>query len=312
MTNKVPQNLREGLSSLGFAPKDFGNYFRMKAIYRQGSNPLALCVDKSTGNFRDFGAFSPYPTRGSWTDLQQLVGKTCSSVSFCQSQEEPEKFMKKVEFPIEMLKRLVPMWDFYTERGISSLTMKLFQSGMAMSGKLSRRICFPVFNQQGKIIGFAGRWYKKETPNELTPKWKLISPKSEFVYPCHLNRPNELGIILVESIGCVVRLKECGIDNAFCLFGTSLGAGLLKYLISENPNNIFISTNNEPENNSIGNLAAEKIQKKLNKFFDSSKIHIELPTDKDFFAMTNEAVTEWYQNLQQNYAPQEKIDTDEF
>ena len=308
MTNRQPETLQEGLRNLGFSPKDFGDYFRMKAIYRQGSNPLALCVEKNTGNFRDFGAFSPYPQKGSWQDLQRLVGKTSSGISFNRPQEEQEKFMKQVEFPIEMLKRLLPMWDFYTERGISEETMKSFQSGMAMSGKLARRICFPVFNTANKIIGFAGRWYKSQVPNEMTPKWKLISPKTNFVYPCHLNKPNTLGVILVESIGCVVRLKECGINNAFCLFGTSLGGGLLKYLISENPNRIFIATNNEPDNNSIGNLAAEKIQKKLVKFFDESKIHVELPFGKDFFDMTNEEVVRWYNNLQQKYAEKQETD----
>jgi hypothetical protein len=41
---------------------------------------------------------------------------------------------------------------------------------------------------------------------------------------------------------------------------------VLNYLLRISPNKIIVATNNEPDNNFVGNNASEKIKKKLNKY----------------------------------------------
>jgi hypothetical protein len=266
----------------------------MAALYRGGKNVIALCVRKSDGNFRDFGASGKYPLRGDLDLLLKLLNHEGGIDSVEIKEATPTQDLKKdIVYDESCLKRLMPMWDFFTSRGISEDTMRLFRAGTASSGKLNRRVCFPIFDKD-KIIGFAGRWHQK-VPPENTPKWKIIGRKKAFIFPSHLNsvHPDE-GIILVESIGCVLRLYEAGITNAFCLFGIELSGALLKKILSENPKRIIISTNNEVDNDSIGNIAAQDAKDKLLKYYDESKVFIELPPKKDFFEMTVEEVKTWY------------------
>ena len=65
------------------------------------------------------------------------------------------------------------------------------------------------------------------------------------------------------------------------------------YLLSINPDKILIATNNEPDNNLIGNLAAKKIEKQLLHFFNRDKIVIALPYKKDFNLMNKDEIQKY-------------------
>ena len=59
---------------------------------------------------------------------------------------------------------------------------------------------------------------------------------------------------------------------------------------------IIISFNNDEQNNSAGNLAAQKARKKLLKFFDPEQIKIQLPSKNDFGEMSKKEINEWALN----------------
>ena len=65
------------------------------------------------------------------------------------------------------------------------------------------------------------------------------------------------------------------------------------YLLQSNPDEILISTNNEIDNDSIGNKAAIKIQEQLYNFFLADKVKIALPLAKDFDEHTKDQMKEW-------------------
>jgi hypothetical protein len=68
---------------------------------------------------------------------------------------------------------------------------------------------------------------------------------------------------------------------------------MIGLLIRYNLQNIIIATNNEPDNDGIGNKAAVKIQSALLQWFDKERIKIKLPTKKDFGEMTSAEIEEW-------------------
>jgi len=189
----------------------------------------------------------------------------------------------------EFLDKLYPIDEYWNNRGISSETLRLFKGGFLPNGtyELSNRYVFPILNKSNQIVGWAGR---KTTNGGNSPRWKLKGDKNSWVYPA-LSIPNikETGYVyLVEGISDVLYLYEHGYKNCLCLFGTVILPELFKELIKLTNTKIVLALNNEVENNSIGNNAAEKIKKNLLNFFDEDRIIIKLPTKKDFAEMSKE------------------------
>ncbi|MEK6882239.1 MAG: toprim domain-containing protein [Nanoarchaeota archaeon] len=225
----------------------------------------------------------------------ELAGLNDGSLLRAQVAEFNQLIATEKIYDKAILLKLLPLYDYFISRGITKETQKLFEIGLAMSGTCRKRFTAPIYNLKGQIHGFWARWHKDEVP-ENTPKYKLIGRKSNFIYPWHINKEDIIknkNVILVESPVDVMYLHQNGVRTSLCLFGTSLSTHLLNYLISLNPNKIYISTNNEPENNNTGNNAAIKIKEKLDDFFDNSKIIIKLPTKKDFAEMTEKEILGW-------------------
>ena len=53
-----PVVLKSSLESLGYQLKDYGSYWRARALYRGGDNSTALKIYKNTGVWTDFVASS--------------------------------------------------------------------------------------------------------------------------------------------------------------------------------------------------------------------------------------------------------------
>lgn len=298
--------IKEILENLGYKLRDSGNgFWTTRAIYRDGDNQGALSIRKENGSFTDFVTNN----KGSFKWLLKLTtGKKGKEFdSFFDNLEisidtnlEPEipiqKIQKKVKYPPEILDRLLPHYDLYTKSGISIETLKTFQVGLAQSAKLKNRYCFPVYDRDNNIIGFSGRWYKQIPPNGIV-KYKHIGRKSDWIWPLHISEDyinEKRQVIIVESPNCILHLWDAGIRNILCLFGTSIGSKMFRYLIGAmNIDTIVISTNNEPDNHNRGLLGADIIKKKLDEFFSIEKALICLPTKKDFAIMSKKEILEW-------------------
>ena len=85
--------------------------------------------------------------------------------------------------------------------------------------------------------------------------------------------------------------------NTLVTFGTSLSLAILNYSLKLDPKKIYISLNNDSNKNNAGNIAAEKTQARLSRYFDKSQLKIALPPKKDFGEMTKEEIVQWKNNL---------------
>jgi hypothetical protein len=229
--------------------------------------------------------------------ILQLVGTEIdiNSPDYVAPQKEESRVVMPKSWNIEVLSGLLPSYKYWNDRGISSETCSYFKMGIAVKGQLAGRVVLPILdkNNPDKLIGFSGRALKKE----MAPKWKHIGEKNKFLIPAIDKEIIESkSIILVESPGCFLTLFDHKIKNTLCLFGVNVTGSIMAYLIKMNPGKIIISTNNEPSNNFIGNIAAKKIEKQLLQFFNSDKIIIHLPNKKDFNEMNREEIENWYKN----------------
>ena len=283
--------IKDILLEAGCKLTDCGKFWKTAATYRGGVNRTSLSIDKRTGWAFDFGTnakFSPEAL------TQILAGKHVDFSSFVV-EEAVEKIKVSKTYNKDVLKRLLPDYDLFLDRGISKETLDLFEAGLATSGKLRNRICFPIYNRKGKIMGFSGRWFKENKYDEI-PKWKHVVKKQEACYPCHLNEQiirEKREIIITESIGDTIKLWEAGFKTGLCIFGTSISNKQLTYIIGLDPSRIIVATNND-EVDSKGPAAARKIQGKLLKFFAKEKVMIRLPTLNDFGCMTATEIHKWY------------------
>lgn len=250
-----------------------GKYYRMRPIHRHSDSDNCFSVHSETGKYHDF-----VTGESGWiTDLvKKISGKDVSVESSGLKLISDLKDEISITFNQEEIKALLPAYQFYTNKGISVETLKHFKSGFCNNGKMYDRYVFPIINPDGSIVGLSGRAIrpKPSDPEKASKwiKWKHLGEKSKWVYPYYFNRQylkNE--VILVESHGNMLALWEAGIRNTLVSAGTNLSQALLSIIIAINPQRIIVAYDNDLGKNP-GQVNAEKAIKKLEKWFDKSKI----------------------------------------
>jgi hypothetical protein len=307
------------LESLGYKLRKHSNYYMSNAVYRGGDDINSLVYYPNNNYFIDFVTNE----KGSGEKLISLTlnipvsgvpywlkKQGYDNIIFNHTNIDEAKIKMSKVFELDILKELLPVHNYWNNKGISTETLKLFKGGLATKGKLAGRYVLPIFNDKAtNIIGFIGR----DTYNNIEdrPKYKLIGDKSQFKWPLFLNKQNIINkqeVILVESSHCVLKMWESGINNVLCIFGTELSIPLLNEIIALDPKKIIIALNNEPNNNNIGNNASDKLYIKLCKYFDKKQINIFLPDRKDFGEQTIEENVLWYNKMKEKvYAHRKEI-----
>lgn len=297
-------NVYQILTDLGYQLKDYGKEFRAKPLYRDSDNDTVLRIYKDTGKWFDF----KQNISGDINSLVQLTLKLESmddasiwlknkNFVFHINEETSKPLLKSTKkFDPSLLSKLEKNNEYWVKRGISSATLNYFEGGVAKNGKMKNRYVFPIFDTNKNILGFSGR----DITYQSKIKWKHLGEKNQFLYPLFANNnfiEQNKEVILVESIGDMLNLWENGIKNVIVIFGLNLGLPILNYMLKQDIRKIYISLNNDSENNNAGNIGAEKIYSKLKRYFDSRQIQIALPSKKDFGEMTKEEIILWQKNL---------------
>jgi hypothetical protein len=132
------------------------------------------------------------------------------------------------------------------------------------------------------------------------PKWKHLGRKKNWIYPlyvdprCKEQIENKNSVIIVESIGDMLALRERGHFNVLPCFGLSISNKLTCAMVQLNPKHIFISLNNDKNSTeNRGEDASFKNYLSLLGFFDKDKIKICLPNQTDFGEMSDDDFRSW-------------------
>lgn len=306
------EEIKEILQSLGYKLNDNGRYWRTSAVYRGGDNQTSLHIYKDTGCWRDYVAQTPFlpfeklisaslKTNDS-NEISKFIKKYSSGESSFFTEQVKKLEMEKI-YPKSYLSKLLPHDKFYNEKGVSSETLRFFDGGMATAGQMYQRYVFPIFNEDGEIHGFSGRDMTDNSSGNR-PKWKHIGVKSKWIYPLYSEKDGEFPVkdaieskgevILVESLGDMLRFHEAGIQNVLVIFGLEVSPSLICSLVSLNVNNIILSLNNDDsKEENTGLRASIKNYLKLIGGFDVNKLSICLPVKNDFGDMDESDFKEW-------------------
>lgn len=285
------QNISYILSSLGYSLRDTGTYWRTRPLYRESDNPTVLGIHKQTGKWFDFSA-----NKGG--SLKELVEITCQYQGLDIKVDDLLKIFDsslvlnlkhKIRtikyYDNEILNKLVKDHSYWVNRGIPLHIISQFNGGIAKTGSLKDRYVFPVYDEYNRITGFAGRDLKNISNEDRKkygrPKWKLMLSSSDTIYPLSECENNDRAF-LVESIGDMLSLITAGYQNVFVLFGVKIFSKLINFLVKKDFKKIVIAMNNDSENNSVGNEAANSIKLTLSKFFDENQLEIILPVQNDW------------------------------
>lgn len=301
------------LEELGYQLSDKGSYWQCAALYRNGDNKTALQIYKDTGAWKDYVANTPFMpfkqllvltlNSNDPKDLEKYLSKDESFFLTENAREKNEKLYMEDIYPEESLKKLLPHYKFYNNRGISDSTLKQLKGGYATKNQMYQRFVFPIYNEYGQIHGFSGR---DMSGKEGRPKWKHIGKKNNWVYPAYvkqdkgifLDEVEEDYVIIVESIGDCLNLIENGFRNVLVSFGLDISSKLLCAIVRFSFKKVVLSFNNDSQSSeNRGMNAAIKNYLKLLNYFDANDVKICLPTKNDFGEMDESDFIKWKKKL---------------
>lgn len=265
--------IKEILENLGYQVLEGGqDYYKMHPLYRASNNPT-LSVSKKTGWYKDW----MLGTSGSFADLIRVTLGLESITDAYQHLEKNFQFSPKSvihtpkikvvkKFSEDFAQNLVKKYDYWIERGISEETLNRFEGGVHTK---TNRYFFIIRNSKNEIIGLVGRTLKNSKI-----KWIIRGQKKLFNYNLALNYQiinEKREIILVESIGNLLSLWECGIKTGIVCFGTETSNELITNLIKLNPKKIIVLFDSDGDGGA-GEIGSGKVQNRLLRYFDKVKV----------------------------------------
>ena len=188
---------------------------------------------KAEGNILDFAALMEGvdPTDGKAlrevaVDLQkQFCAEGASSRT--KRKEEVQKLMPTlVNEPLDFaLKGLDSGHGFFKEIGVSVETADFFGAGYASRGLLAERIAIPLHDEEGKLVGYAGRVVDEANISEDSPLYLYPSRRErtgkilEFdrfrlLYGLHLLKVPVGEVVVTTDFISVWKLREAGCPPA--------------------------------------------------------------------------------------------------
>jgi len=286
-------NYASVLQSLGYKLTDRGSYWQTRALFRGGDNPTAIRI------YKDKGVWCDFVESGRNYPFELLIKKTTGKKDvseYLQNIHQPirlERRLLKEEktFSNDVLRKLLPDYDYFLKRGVTKEVQQVYQCGLATSGKLYQRIVFPVRRRDKKIHGFSGR---KVLEDNDRPNWLHWGQSKDWFYP-YFTIPRveekikeEKVVYLVESIGDSMKMFQNGFENNLVAFTNKIGPKFISK-VSVLDADIVIAfnddSNKEGNQKDQGKKGALSSILKLIDAVDLNRIWFVKPTKNDFGEM---------------------------
>lgn len=149
------------------------------------------------------------------------------------------------------------------------------------------RIMFPLYDVNGRVVGFSGRIYKDNSKNKyLNTKETSIFKKGQLLYHYHIAKEEcrtKKSVIIMEGFMDIIRASSIGVKNTIALMGTAMTHEQVN-LIKKLSKNVILCLDGD----SAGVKATLSIGETLqNSGFSVKVLSLPDPDDPDTFILKN-------------------------
>lgn len=170
-------------------------------------------------------------------NLNTVVGKNAKE--YLKNRQITEEMIK--EFGIGLsLAQMNVLTQLLQSKGYDLKTLRLLGLTSDDHDTYINRIMFPLYDLQGKVVGFSGRIYDQSNLNKyLNTKETPIFKKGQLLYHYHVAREEvrvKKQVIVMEGFMDVIRASTVGLRNVVALMGTAMTteqANLIKRLSNQ-------------------------------------------------------------------------------
>ena len=149
------------------------------------------------------------------------------------------------------------------------------------------RIMFPLYDINGKVVGFSGRIYKDNNQNKyLNTKETEIFKKGELLYHYHIAKEEcriKKSVIIMEGFMDVIRASSIGVKNTVALMGTALTKEQIALIKRLSPNIILCLDGDDPGQKATLNIGNELLKQGI----EAKVIPLPNPEDPDSYIQKN-------------------------
>jgi DNA primase len=203
-----------------------------------------------SGNILDFAVLMERGNLENGADVRrvasQLQKRFLNGSKPAEKTPETDDANAVINAPLDFeLKGLDATHPYLLDRGFDPETIEEFGLGYCSRGLLSHRIAIPLHNNQGKLVGYAGRVIDDNSINEDNPKYKFPGRrnrkgvihefrKSLLLYNAHsfiVGFPF-MDLVVVEGFSAVWWLRQAYIYSVVATMGASCSEAQAKAIVS--------------------------------------------------------------------------------
>ncbi len=153
--------------------------------------------------------------------------------------------------------------EYFQRRGIKQDTAKYFGAGFFHGrGSMQGRIVFPVHNEDGELIAYAGRAVDDEMAKK-EGKYKTPFKKSLVLFNLHrVLETKSREVIIVEGFFDVLKIHQAGFPNVVAVMGSELYEHQEKPLV-ENFDKVIIIGDGDDSGRAFAKNAASRLVSKM-------------------------------------------------
>ena len=149
------------------------------------------------------------------------------------------------------------------------------------------RIMFPLYDVNGRVVGFSGRIYKDNGSNKyLNTKETDIFKKGEILYHYHIAKEEcrkSKSVIVMEGFMDVIRASSIGIKNTVALMGTALTKEQINLLKRLSKNIILCLDGDDPGVHATLSIGETLLEQGI----ETKVIPLPNPDDPDTYILNN-------------------------
>ena len=251
---------------------------------RVGIDTGNISIRKKTTKFdKLYDAYS-LATKYYQNNLNSMIGKRAKE--YLENRKIDESLIKEFEVGLSLEKK-DDLTKLLINKEYDLVTLNRIGLTSDNHDVYNDRIMFPLYDINGKVVGFSGRIYKNNGQNKyVNTKETEIFKKGENLYHYHIAKEEcriKKSVIILEGFMDVIRLASIDIRNTVALMGTALTKEQIS-LIKRLSNNIILCLDgDDPGQKAMLNIGNTLFEQGI----ESKVITLPNPEDPDSYILKN-------------------------